>query len=223
MSGKPYMEAIGSLLFAAQITRPDISYAVNLLSRFSSNPGKAHWAAVKRVLRYLKGTINRKLIYHQKPTEIEGYCDADYGGNLDSRQTTTGFVFTLQGAAISWCSKSQKRITLSSTESEYIAMVGAVKESIWLKQLQGELFPKSSTSMVLHCDNKSAIDVATNNKYSDATKHIDVKTKFLHQMVSAGEIKLHYVQTNEMMADVLTKAVPKQKLDYLSCKFGLTE
>lgn len=223
MSNKPYMQAIGSLLFAAQITRPDISYAVNLLSRYSNNPGKAHWAAVKRVIRYLKGTINKKLVYECASSEIEGYCDADYAGNFDTRQTTTGYVFLFQNAAISWASKLQKRITLSSTESEYMAMVSATKESIWLKELQLEIFPSSPKVMKLHCDNKSAIHVATNNSYSDATKHIDVKTKFLHQMVSLGEIQLSYVPTNEMIADALTKGLPKIKLDYFAHKFGLVE
>ena len=109
------MQAIGSLLFAAQITRPDISYAVNLLSRYGTNPGKAHWAAIKRVFRYLSGTIGKKLVYEHKPSEILGYCDADYAGNLDTRQTTTGYAFLFQGAALSWASKLQKRITLSST------------------------------------------------------------------------------------------------------------
>lgn len=223
MSKKPYMQAIGSLLFAAQITRPDISYAVNLLSRYGTNPGKAHWAAIKRVFRYLSGTIGKKLVYEHKPTEILGYCDADYAGNLDTRQTTTGYVFLFQEAALSWASKLQKRITLSSTESEYIAMVSASKESIWLKQLQLELFPTSPKSMLLYCDNKSAIHVATNNSYSDATKHIDVKTKFLHQMVENKEIELRHVPTDEMIADALTKALSKPKVEYFSSKFGLRD
>lgn len=223
MASKPYMEAVGSLLFAAQNTRPDISYAVNLLSRYGTNPGKAHWAAAKRVFRYLKGTADKKLTFERTPTEILGYCDADYAGNLDTRQTTTGYVFIFQGAAISWASKLQKRITLSSTESEYIAMVAAAKESIWLKQLQHELFPSPTKAVILYCDNKSAMNVATNNSYSDATKHIDVKTKFLHQMVTKREIELRHVPTNEMIADALTKALSKQKVDYFASKFGLRD
>ena len=131
MSKKPYMEAIGSLLFASQITRPDIAFVVNQLSRFSRNPSNAHWKAVKRVMRYLEGTTDKCITYHHDTTEVEiiGYCDADYGGNLDTRRTTTGYVFLFQDAAISWNSKLQKRITLSSTESEYVAMVAATKEA----------------------------------------------------------------------------------------------
>ena len=102
-------------------------------------------------------------------------------------------------------------------------MVSAAKESIWLKQLQLELFPSSPKSMLLYCDNKSAIHVATNNSYSDATKHIDVKTKFLHQMVENKEIELRHVPTDEMVADVLTKALSKPKVEYFSSKFGLRD
>lgn len=221
MSRRPYREAIGSLLFAAQITRPDISYGVHLLSRFCTNPGKAHWGAVKRIIRYLKGTIDKKLVYTRDDSEIAGFCDADYAGNIDTRQTTTGFVFLFQNAAISWQSKLQKRITISTTESEYIAMVAAAKESIWLKQLQREIFIEAPKSMVLHCDNRSAKNFATNNNYSDATKHIDVKTKFLHQMIRFGEIELEYIPTDEMIADALTKALSKQKFEYFRSAFGL--
>ena len=97
MSKIPYMQAIGCLLFAAQISRPDICYAVNLLSRFGTNPGKAHWEAVKRIMRYLKGTIDKGIIYKkQKDDEIKGYCDADWAGNVDDRQSTTGYVFMYQ-------------------------------------------------------------------------------------------------------------------------------
>lgn len=221
MSKRPYREAIGSLLFAAQITRPDNSYGVNLLSRFSTNPGKAHWGAVKRIIRYLKGTIDKKLVYTRDDSEIMGFCDADYAGNTDTRQTTTGFVYLFQKAAISWQSKLQKRITISTTESEYIAMVAAAKESIWLKQLQREIFPEAPKSMVLNCDNKSAKQFAINNNHSDATKHIDVKTKFLHQMIQFGEIELKYICTDEMIADALTKALSKQKFEHFTSAFGL--
>lgn len=222
MKGIPYMQAIGSLLFAAQITRPDISYGVNLLSRFASNPGKPHWSAVKRILRYLKGTSHRVLVYKKNDSEIVAYSDADYAGNFDTRQSTTGYVFLFQDAAISWASKSQKRPGLSTTESEYMAMVGAGKEWLWLRQLQLELFPAAQRLLVLHGDNKSAIDVVNNNSYSDNLKHVDVKTKFLHKMVQEGELELTYVPTNEMIADALTKALPKEKLQYHSSKFGLT-
>lgn len=221
MSKKPYMQAIGSLLFAAQITRPDISFAVNLLSRYGTNPGKAHWTAVKRIMRYLKGTSSLRITYRHEETEITGFCDADYAGNIETKQTTTGYFFLFQDAAISWSSKLQKRITLSSTESEYVAMVAASKESIWLKQLEHELFPSSPKLMVLHCDNKSAMDKANNNSYSEATKHIDIKLKFLHQRIAKGEIELRHVPTNEMLADALTKGVTKVKLDYFCRELGL--
>lgn len=221
MSKKPYQQAIGCLLYAAQITRPDISFVVNLLSRYRCNPGKAHWLAVKRVMRYLKGTINMRIVYQHRSSEVISYCDADYAGNIDTKQTTTGYVFLFQDAAISWNSKLQKRVTLSSTESEYVAMVAAAKESIWFKQLEQELFPSSPKLMTLYCDNKSAMEKANNNAYSEATKHVDIKLKFLHQRIAKGEIELRHVPTQEMLADALTKGVSKIKLDYFCQKLGL--
>ncbi|XP_053956143.1 uncharacterized protein LOC128861797 [Anastrepha ludens] len=193
MSQKPYMQAVGSLLFAAQLTRLDIAYAVNMLSRFGTNPGKAHWAAVKRVLRYVKGTIDKRLTYQKEHSEVEGYCDADHAGNLDTAQTTTGYVFLLQGGAVSWASKLQKRITLSTTESEFVAMVAASKEATWLKGLQREIFPATPKLTILYCDNKGAENKANNNSYSDATKHVLIKLKYLHQRIKNKELKLVHV------------------------------
>lgn len=122
MAEIPYEQLIGCLQFAAQVTRPDICFAVNLLSRYKANPGKAHWGAAKRILRYIKGTINKRLVYTNTPTQIQAYCDADYASDLDERKSTTGYVFMFQGSAISWKSKRQKTIALSSTESEYMSV-----------------------------------------------------------------------------------------------------
>ncbi|XP_039968965.1 secreted RxLR effector protein 161-like [Bactrocera tryoni] len=125
----PYKQAIGCLLFAAQVTRPDICFAVNLLSRYSTNPGKAHWTAVKRVMCYLKGNIDKGLVYKRSPDEIVGFCDADWAND---------------NAAISWATKRQRTVALSSTEAELMSMVAATQESIWLKRFEKELVPKAS-------------------------------------------------------------------------------
>lgn len=221
MSNVPYMQAIGSLLFAAQITRPDICFAVNLLSRFGANPGKAHWSAVKRVLRYLKGTINMSLTYKKDDSEITGYCDADWASDLDERRSTTGYVFMFQGGAISWSAKRQQTIALSTAESELMSMVAAIQELIWLKRIEKQLIPFVTNSMLLNCDNKSAIDFANNNSYSQRTKHIDIKDKFVRQKLKQGLIKLRYIPTDSMLADVLTKGLNANKHNHLTSEFGL--
>lgn len=221
MSRVPYMQAIGCLLFAAQTTRPDISYAVNLLSRYCVNPGKGHWAAMKRIMRYIKGTINKKLVYYSDGNELHGFCDADWASDLDERKSTTGYIFTLQNGAISWSSKRQSTIALSSTEAEFMAMVSAIQECIWLKRFEFELFKNANKPITLHCDNKSAIQVAKNNSYSSRTKHVEIKTKFIQDKINEGSIQLEYVPTDQNVADVLTKGIVSIKHNILSSKFGL--
>ncbi|XP_046808389.1 secreted RxLR effector protein 161-like [Lucilia cuprina] len=222
MSKIPYMQAIGCLLFAAQITRPDICYAVNLLSRFGTNPGKPHWEAVKRVMRYLKGTIDKGIVYkRQAEDDIKGFCDADWAGDVDNRQSTTGYVFVYQSGAISWSTKKQKTVALSSTEAEFMSLTAAIQESVWLKRLEAELNPNSGKSMLLYCDNKGALQVALNNNYSPRTKHVDIKAKFIRQKIDEKEVILENLCTDEMVADVLTKAVTPQKLNYFVKYVGL--
>jgi hypothetical protein len=221
MAKIPYMEALGSLLFAAQITRPDICYAVNVLSRFGSNPGMPHWTALKRVLRYLKGTVDKCLVYSKTGCDLVGYCDADWAGDVDERRSTTGYVFKMQDGPISWATKRQPTVALSSTEAEVMSVVSATQESIWLQRLQKELLMVDSISLVLYCDNKSAIHVMTNNSYSPRTKHIDIRAKFIAEKLKDGCIKLHYISTHEMLADILTKGVDATKHAFLTNELGL--
>jgi len=221
MADVPYMQAIGCLLYAAQITRPDICYAVNVLSRFGTNPGKAHWQAVKRVLRYLKGTLDKGLIFRKNEEDLKGYCDADWAGDIDNRRSTSGYVFVYQHGAISWATKLQKTIALSSTEAELMSVVAATQEAIWLKRLVNELTGNKEQNIVLFCDNKGAIQIALNNSYSPRTKHVDIKAKFVHELIEKRELILHYVSTSEMLADIFTKGVMPRKLETIAAKFGL--
>lgn len=223
MSKMPYREALGSLMYACQGTRPDVAYAVGLLSRFSENPGKAHWSALKRVFRYLKGTPNYKLHFTKKGNELlEGHCDADWAGDVDGRKSTTGYVFRLQGAAVSWKSKRQHSTALLTTEAEYMAMAAAVQEAIWLRGLLSELVPKSlADTTPIHCDNQSTIKLANNSAYSARSKHIDTRFYFVRDKVIENMIDLRYVCTDEMIADSLTKAVPQHKNSFCGKKMGL--
>lgn len=218
----PYREAIGSLLFAGLITRPDISFAVNFLSRYCNNPGKAHWGAVKRIMRYLKGTLDFCLTYKQLPvnTGLTGFSDADWASDLDARKSTTGYMFVVNDGAVSWNSKKQATVALSSTEAEYMAIVTTIQEGIWIRGIMKELFGENPVIKVFG-DNKGALQVITNNSYSPRTKHIDIKAKFIQDKIEKGEITVQYLPTNEMPADILTKAVSRSKFMDLTPLFGL--
>ncbi|KAH9324677.1 hypothetical protein KI387_004855, partial [Taxus chinensis] len=139
MSKVPYSSAVGSLMYAMVCTRPDIAHAVGAVSRFMSDPGKEHWQAVKWILRYLRGTMGTVLCYSGSDTTLRGYVDSDMAGDVDSRRSTTGYIYTVGGTAVSWISRLQKLVALSTTEAEYVAATEASKEMIWLQQLLEEL------------------------------------------------------------------------------------
>lgn len=229
----PYQEAIGCIMYAAQITRPDICFAVSALSRFNTNFGRPHWEAVKRVLRYLKGTIDFRLTFQPNiDDEMIGYCDADWAGDVDKRRSTTGYVFVAQSAAISWTTRRQPTVALSTTEAEFMSMVGAIQEALWLKRFQCEVFLRAEKTITLYCDNQSALNLAKNRNYHARTKHIDVRKYFIqeclhHDGVNEDEmrqlIKLNYLSTKEMVADILTKAVDRTKLEHFLLRYGLSK
>lgn len=214
----PYQEAVGSLLFAAQISRPDIQFAVGAVSRFNHNFGKAHWVAVKRIMRYLKGTIDFKLTYSKKDVGLRGYCDADWAGDEDDRRSTTGYVFTMQGAPISWNSKKQPTVALSTTESEYMAMASAAQEALWLRNLYRELTGEWRTIRI-RCDNRGAICLSEKNSYQPRTKHIAIRHHFLREHVALNEIKFQHIETKLNVSDFLTKPMVSDKQNF--CCNGL--
>ncbi|GJR70513.1 gag-pol polyprotein [Tanacetum coccineum] len=135
MSRVPYASAVGSLMFAMICTRPDIAHAVGVVSRYMAEPGRGHWEAVKRILRYVKGTSDVALCFRDSDLIVKGYVDSDYAGDLDGSKSTTGYVFTLSGGTVSWVSKLQSVVAMSTTEAEYVAAAQASKEAVWLKML----------------------------------------------------------------------------------------
>ncbi|XP_072052143.1 secreted RxLR effector protein 161-like [Arachis hypogaea] len=139
MENVPYASAVSSLMYAMVCTRPDISQAVSVVSRFMANPGKTHWEAVKWILRYLKGTIDTGLCFSGKSCQISGFVDSDYAGDLDRRRSTTDYVYKIQGALISWRSMLQATVALSTTDAEYMAVAEGVKEALWLRNLLDDL------------------------------------------------------------------------------------
>lgn len=165
-----------------------------------------------------------KLTYRKDSNDqMLGYCDADWAGDQDERRSTTGYVFVLQGGAISWATRKQPTIALSSTEAEFMSMVAAIQEALWLKRFESELFADATPSIQLNCDNQGAIKLATNNNYHARTKHIDVKNYFIREKLAEGIIKLSYLNTKEMIADIMTKPVNFAKLSQFIEQYGLNK
>ena len=220
MQKTPYREAIGSLMYASVATRPDITHAVSALSRFLDNPGQIHWEAVKRVFRYLAGTKDFTLIYGREQHDLIGYTDAD-GASEEHRHAISGYAFLIDGGAVSWYSRKQEIVTLSTAEAEYVAATHASKEAIWLRRLLFELFPLDASPTTLYCDNQAAIKLAIDDNYHARTKHIDIRYHFIRQVVADDTITLIYCPTDEMAADFLTKSLPKWKVQTHACTLGL--
>ncbi|CAL5435892.1 unnamed protein product [Camellia sinensis] len=212
MEAIPYSSAVGSLMYAMVSTRPDIAHAVGVVSRFLSNPEKEHWEAVKWILRYLKGTTKVCLCFRDAKPVLEGYTDSDMAGDLDGRKSTSGLLFTFAGGAVSWQSKLQKCVALSTTEAEYIAAAEAGKEMLWLKRFLQELGLKQE-KFTVHCDSQSAIDLSKNSMYHSRTKHIDVRYHWIREVMDKQLLELTKIHTDKNPADMLTKVVSRDKLE----------
>jgi hypothetical protein len=221
MHGVPYKEAVGSLMYAMVATRADLAFAVSMVSQFMSRPGPLHWAAVKRIMRYLKGTLDLKLCLGGKDISLKGYCDADWGGDLDTRRSTTGYVFFFGVGSISWNSKRQPTVALSTTEAEYMATTQAAKEAIWLRQLLADIGCMHEMTTTIMSDNQGSIALAKNPKHHSRTKHIDVQHHFIREKVDMEVIELKYCPTQFMVADVLTKALAKDRHEMLREGMGI--
>lgn len=215
-----YQSMVGSLLYAAMATRPDIAHAVGVVSKFNSAPTEAHLTAVKRILRYLKGTINLGLKYQKGSNSLTGYSDADWAGDLDDRHSMTGNLFLLAGGAISWLSKKQAVVALSTAEAEYIALSSAAQEATWLRRILAEL-GNSTGCVPLMEDNQGAIALAKNPVAHARTKHIDIRYHYIREAVQSGLIDLQYCPTHEMCADLLTKLLPKVQFERLRLALGM--
>nr|XP_017221153.1 PREDICTED: uncharacterized mitochondrial protein AtMg00810-like [Daucus carota subsp. sativus] len=218
-----YRQIVGSLIYLT-ITRPDISYSVGVISRYMQNPKKSHLEAVRRVLRYIKGTVSYGLMYKKgEDCSVLGYCDADYAGDHDTRRSTTGYMFMLGSGAVSWCSKRQPTVSLSTTEAEYRAAAMAAQESTWLIQLMQDLHQPVDAEIPLLCDNQSAIRLAENPVFHARTKHVEVHYHFLREKVLQGEIAMRHVATHEQVADMFTKSLSPGKYEKFRCQLGVVQ
>lgn len=221
MRDKPYRPALGGLMYASVGTRPDITYAVSQLARFAQNPGVAHWNALKRVYQYLKGTTDMWLRLGGADNEElpDGFSDADGMSNVD-RHAISGYVF-LMGGAVSWSSKRQDIVSLSTTEAEYVALTHAAKEAIWLRNLLAEIFNIPSLPVPLKSDSMGAIALSKDDRFHARTKHIDIRFHFIRFAVEDKKILLTYCPTDDMIADTLTKALPSTKVKHFAASMGL--
>ena len=211
-------------MYTAVGTRPDIAYAVGMVSRYCKEPNATHLTAVKRIFRYLRGTSDLCLKYEKGNDEVVvGYSDADWAGDLNDRPSTTGNVFMQSGAAISWLSKKQATVALSTSEAEYIALSLAAQEITWLRKLLSEFGVKFDGPTTLMEDNQGAIAIANNPVNHARTKHIDIRYHYIRQCILEGIVKVHYCSTENMYADMFTKPLPKGKFEMLRIGIGLRQ
>ena len=219
-----YANLIGSLMYLAIATRPDIAYSVNKLAQYTSAPRSKHWTAIKRIFRYLKGTKYYELVYGGSPEllddNINFYCDADWASDQD-RKSISGYVVTIAGGAVAWSSKKQATVAPSTPEAEYIAAAHVAKQVLWHRLLLKEADFHLSTPSIIFSDNQSAISIAHHPEFHACTKHIDIAIHFLRDHVQKGTIDLCYINTNYNIADIFTKPLRKPTHENFSYELGV--
>ncbi|GJT26880.1 retrovirus-related pol polyprotein from transposon TNT 1-94 [Tanacetum coccineum] len=211
---------VGSLMYLTA-SRPDLVFAVCMCARYQAKPTKKHFEAIKRVFRYLKGTINMGLWYPKdNAMSLTAYADADHAGCQDSRRSTSGSAQFLGDRLVSWSSKKQRSTAISTTEAEYIAMSGCCAQILWMRsQLKDYGF--DFNKIPLYCDNKSAIALCCNNVQHSRSKHIDIRHHFIREQVENRVVELYFVETNYQLADILTKALPRERFEFLLPRLGM--
>ena len=205
MKDKPYSALAGCLQYLVVGTRLDLAHAASQVSRFMQNPGKKHWNACLRILRYLKGTYKFRLWYCGDGVSLSAYCDADYAGCIDTRRSTSGYIVKIGSTAVCWQSKRQGCIALSSCESEYVSACTCSKQVVWMRRLLSELNVHINTPTTIYCDNDAARQLSENPLHHDRTKHIDTQFHYLRTLFTNTIIKLIHISTIDEEADILTK------------------
>jgi len=227
---KLYQRAIGQLMYLMLATRPDIAYAVTKLAQFAATPTNRHWAGVLKIMRYLRAHTSVRLclgstkppMLVSPPTNLIGYFDASLMDCTKTRKSTGAYTFFLQGSCVSWASKKQGLIALSSTEAEFIAGTEAAKELAWIIEFLEHLaFDEKIKTPHLIGDNQGALAMAKSSDFRPRTKHIHARERYITHMVESGQCQISYVPTKDMIADALTKALPREQHEYLAKLLGL--
>lgn len=222
-TSKPYRELVGCLMYASLTTRPDLSAAVNYFSQFQSCPNENHWVHLKRMLRYVKETLDVGLIFRDDECSpvLEVYSDSDWANDLVDRRSVTGCIFKLFGCTISWITRKQHTVSLSSTEAELSALCTAACHTLWLIRLLRDLGQKIDEPIVVHEDNQSTIRIAEDCRDHGRLKHVDTKYHFLKDLIHQGVLKIKFVGTSEQQADIMTKGLPPSPFKHLRSLLGL--
>lgn len=218
----PYRELVGSLMYLAIATRPDISFSLSYASQYLENPSVAHWNALKRILKYVKGTASHGIKFSMNSNvRLSVYSDADFAADIGSRRSRSGTHVMMGSAPISWYSQKQQTVSLSTTEAEYIAGSESIRELIWLQLLFSEISPLNKNVPLLLVDNQSAIKLMKNSENHKRSKHIDVKYHFIREKFNNGFFNLQFVPSADQIADILTKPLPKEKFLRLRLMMGV--
>ena len=217
----PYREAVGALLYLAISTRPDISYAVGQVAKHCQNPDLSHWEAVEQIFAYLITTQDYGLwLGGDEENAIVGYCDADFAGDINDRTSTSGNIFFLHGGPVAWSSKKQKCVALSTTEAEYVSASEATKTAVWLRTLHND-FTGINYKVPLFCDNQGAVRLVHNPEFHPRTKHVDNRYHFVRKMDEDGLIEVLFVKSENQLADIFTKPLPRTSFEKNREKIGV--
>jgi hypothetical protein len=216
-----FKQMVGSLMYLTA-TRPDLMFAVNLIARFMEHPVETHLMAAKRIMRYIRGTIDLGIWYKKgNQAELIAYSDSDYGGDVDDRKSTSGYVFMLGSGAVSWSSRKQPIVTLSTTEAEFIAAAHCVCQGIWLKRILECIGLKQNKCLPVFCDNSSTIKLSKNPVLHGRSKHIDIRFHFLRNLSCDGTIKLVHCASQDQLADIMTKTLKLDVFERLRSRLGV--
>ncbi|KAJ0732045.1 putative RNA-directed DNA polymerase [Helianthus annuus] len=216
-----YRAFVGALQYLS-LTRPDISFTVNKLSQFMHKPTTTHWEALKRLFRYLHGTLNHGIFFRRhSPLQLHAFTDADWAGDRPSYRSTTGYIVYLGQNPISWSSKRQSTLARSSTEAEFRVVASTTTEVQWLISLMVELGFKSTVTPTIYCDNLSATHYSANLVFHLRMKHLALDFHFVREKVQDGTIRVTHISGDDQLADALTKPLLRQRFQLLTTKIGL--
>ncbi|WJZ98697.1 hypothetical protein VitviT2T_017207 [Vitis vinifera] len=223
MNRVPYASAVGAIMYTMTCTRPDVAYALSVASRYQANPGEEHWKVVKTILKYLRRTKDQFLIYGESELKLKGYTDASFASDKDDSKSISGYVFTLNGGAVSWKSSKQATVANSTTEAEYIAASEAAKEAVWMKKFISELgvVPSIEEPIPLLCDNNGAIAQAKEPRSHQKSKHVLRRYHLIREIIERGDVKIEKIDGKENAADPFTKALGITQFDKHKWEVGM--